>query len=101
MIVRDARAVHVRHIHKESFVRLDISIAVDGDREIVCLLAGGNCLGGQTARCVIAIGYCGGAILRGDVEGHAAGGSGLIQAHCENECGCLSVAFVHGDVVDA
>src|SRR5207302_9073549 len=93
--------VHIRHVHKESFVRLDFGIAINSYVEIVSLLPSRNRLIGQTSDDVIVICDSRSAVLCRNIKTHAAAWRWLTQTDDKVESSCSFIAFIHHDIVDA
>ena len=90
---------HIRHVNQKCFVRFDESVAVDRYIERISLLAGRNCLAGQTARHIIAAGD-GGPVGGGNIESYAGRRRGQARSYCESECIRATVAFSRRNIID-
>src|SRR2546425_10425308 len=84
LTIESSRARNTGDINEESLIGLDRRIAVDGNVELICLLARGNCRPGYGVRDIIIVGSRGRAVGRRDVECHCRGRGGG-QANCESK----------------
>ena len=101
LAIADGCAGSVGEIYEESFVRFDQRVAVYVQFEQIGLLPCRNCLALEAAPNVIIGGDQGRAILRGDVEGNAAGWSRERRSDSKPEPSRASIAFISCHIVDA